>query len=141
MVGCSVNTQVDFFCSCDNELYYIDHADNQIKTMFGSGTEDTSRVPWMAETGVIGTSMPDKKYISRLVVRMSLGLGSKVYFYAQYDSSGEWEYICTMRGTTLRSFPVPIRPKRCDHFRLRIVGEGDAKIFSITKTIEQGSDV
>lgn len=135
------NTQVNAFCSCQNELYYIDHADNKIKTVFGSGDEDTSQVPWMAETGVIGVSMPDKKYISRLVVRMSLGLGSRVYFYAQYDSSGEWEYVCTMRGTTLRSFPVPIRPKRCDHFRLRIVGEGDAKIFSVTKTIEQGSDV
>ena len=135
------NTQVDFFCSCRDELYYVDHADNAIKTMFGSGTADTTPIDWMAETGVFGTSMPDKKYISRLVVRMSLGIGSKVYFYAQYDSSGEWEYICTMRGTTLRSFPVPIRPKRCDHFRLRIVGEGDAKIYSITKTIEQGSDV
>lgn len=133
------NTQVSSFCSCNNELYFIENG--QIKTMFGSGDTDTTQVPWMAETGVIGTSMPDKKYISRLAVRMSLALGSRVYFYAQYDSAGEWEYICTMRGTTLRSFTVPIRPKRCDHFRLRIVGEGDAKIFSITKTIEQGSDV
>jgi hypothetical protein len=45
-----------------------------------------------------------------------------------------------MDGTSLKTFSVPIKPKRCDHLRLRIDGEGNAKIFSITKTIEQGSD-
>ena len=132
--------QAEAFCSCRGEMYYIDHADKKIRTVFGSGEKDTLPVPWMAETGIIGTSMPDKKYLSRLLWRMSLSPGAKAAFYVQYDSSGEWEYVCTVRGTTLRSFPVPIRPRRCDHLRLRIVGEGEAKIFSVTKTIEQGSD-
>ena len=132
--------QAEAFCSCRGEMYYIDHADKKIRTVFGSGEKDTSPVPWMAETGIIGTSMPDKKYLSRLLWRMSLSPGAKAAFYVQYDSSGEWEYVCTVRGTTLRSFPVPIRPRRCDHLRLRIVGEGEAKIFSVTRTIEQGSD-
>ena len=135
------NTRADAFCSCNGELYYIDHNDKEIKTMFGSGVKDTKPVPWMAESGLIGTSMPDKKYISRLSIRMSLDVGSKVYFYVKYDSMGDWEYVSTMESTTLRTFTVPIKPRRCDHFQLRIEGEGDAKIFSITKTIEQGSDV
>ena len=133
------NLKVDTFCSCNNELYYM--SDGKICTMFGSGEVDASPIPWMAESGIIGTSMPDKKYISKISVRMSLDIGTKVYFYIKYDSMGEWEYISTMTGTTLRTFTVPIKPKRCDHFRIRIVGEGDAKIFSISKTIEQGSDV
>ena len=95
----------------------------------------------MAESGVIGTVSPDRKYVSRLNIRMSLDIGSRVYINAQYDSCGEWVHLGTMTGTSLRSFTVPIRPKRCDHFRLRIVGEGDAKIYSISKTIEQGSDI
>ena len=132
--------QAEAFCSCRGEMYYIDHADKKIRTVFGSGEKDTLPVPWMAETGIIGTSMPDKKYLSRLLWRMSLSPGAKAAFYVQYDSSGEWEHVCTVRGTTLRSFPVPIRPRRCDHLRLRIVGEGEAKIFSVTRTIEQGSD-
>ena len=135
------NTAVKKFCSCRNELYFIPKNSKDIKTMFGSGTVDAERVPWMAESGVIGTASPDRKYVSRLNIRMSLDIGTRVYFYAQYDSCGEWEHLGTMTGTSLRSFTVPIRPKRCDHFRLRIVGEGDAKIFSITKTIEQGSDI
>ena len=129
------------FCSCRGELYYIADRDTRIRTVLGSGTIDTEPVEWMAETGTLGIYTPDKKYVSRMAVRMSLDIGTRVYFYAQYDSSGEWEYMFTMTGSSLRSFSVPIRPKRCDHMKIRIVGEGDAKIYSIAKTIEQGSDM
>ena len=108
--------------------------------MFGTGTIDSHKVKWMAETGTIGTDHPDKKYISKLNVRMSLEMGARVFFYIQYDSSEKWEYLFRMEGSSLRSFTVPIRPKRCDHMRIRIEGEGEAKIYSISKTIEQGSD-
>lgn len=143
------NTRVDAFCSCNGEMYFIDHSDKLIKTVFGSGNKDASKVQWMAESGVIGTSIKSgrnssrltgKKYVSQLLVRMSLEIGSSVMFYIQYDSSGQWEHISTMTGTNLLSFNTQIRPKRCDHFRIRIVGNGDAKIFSVQKTIEQGSD-
>ena len=134
------NTRVDAFCSCRGELYYIDHKDRYIKTMFGTGTVDSRKVKWMAETGVIGVDHPDKKYISKLNVRMSLEMGSKVTFFIQYDSLPNWEYLFRMEGVSLKSFTVPIRPKRCDHMRIRIEGEGEAKIYSISKTIEQGSD-
>lgn len=135
------NTHVKDFCSCGGDLYYIEPAHNNIKSIRGSGEPETAPVEWEAITGIIGTDSPDKKYISRLDVRMSLSPGSRVYFFAQYDSVGEWELLYTSTGVTLRSFPVPIRPKRCDHLRLKIVGVGDAKIYSICKTIEEGSDV
>jgi hypothetical protein len=135
------NTRVDAFCSCDGEMYYIDHEDKRIKTLLGSGTKELSEVSWYAESGVIGTSLPEKKYVSSIIIRMSLAIGSVVKFYAQYDSYGEWFTLASVTGTNLRSFSLPIRPQRCDHFRLRIEGMGDAKIYSITKTIEQGSDV
>lgn len=135
------NLHVDCFCSFMNEMYAIDHDTKHIITMLGSGTKDSKKVPWMVETGLIGMSMPDMKYISRLLVRMSLEVGAKVEVSIQYDSIGDWEQVCQMTVTSLRSFAVPIRPRRCDHFRIRIEGEGQGKIYSITKTIEQGSDV
>ena len=135
------NTHALSFCSSRGELYYIDAEDKAIRTVLGSGTAETNSIEWMAETGVMGTSMPDKKYISRILMRLYLDLGTTVSFYIQYDSIGDWEFISTVVGTTLRSFSIPIRPRRCDHFRLRIVGKGEAKIYSITKTIEQGSDL
>lgn len=134
------DVQIDAFCSCRNELYYIDHSSKKIKTILGIGTKDTDTVQWMAESGVIGVDYPDKKYISKMTFRLALDIGTIVHVYIQYDSMGQWEHVCTMTGSSLRSFSYPIRPKRCDHMRIRIVGYGDAKIYSITKTIEQGSD-
>lgn len=135
------DTQAVEFCNCRGDLYFIDYADKQIKTVRGTGVPDPAKIKWEAVTGIIGTDSPDKKYISRLDVRLSLTYGSRVFFFIQYDSTSGWEQLSTMVGTTVKSFPVSIKPKRCDHLRLKIVGEGDAKIFSICKTIEQGSDI
>ena len=135
------DTEAAEFCNCRGELYYIDRADNQIKAVKGTGVKEVRPIKWSATTGVIGTDSPDKKYISRIDVRMKLAIGARVSFYAEYDSSGEYEHLFTTPpGQNLRSFAVPIRPLRCDHLRLRIIGEGDAKIYSICKTIEWGSD-
>ena len=67
-------------------------------------------------------------------------MAAKVQVSIQYDSMGDWEQVCQMTVTSLRSFSIPVRPRRCDHFRIRIEGVGQGKIYSITKTIEQGSD-
>ena len=131
--------QVDCFCSCRGELYAI--SDGKIITMLGSGTQDEEEVEWMVETGEIGITSPDMKYISRLTVRMSMDVGSVVRFLAQYDLMDDWDEVCVLEGTSLRSFSIPIRPRRCDYMKLRIEGVGNAKIYSITKTIEQGSEL
>ena len=133
--------RADCFCSCREELYCIDHDSKKIITMFGSGEREKDKVSWMAQTGIIGTDMPDMKYISRLIIRMSMEIGAKVRFLVQYDSMGGWEQVGVVSSTSLRSVSAPIKPRRCDHFRLRMEGTGDARIYSITKTIEQGSDI
>ena len=133
------NLLADCFCSCHGELYAI--SDGKIITMLGTGTQDAEEVEWMVETGEIGITSPDMKYISRLTVRMSMDVGTEVRFLAQYDLMDDWDEICVLEGTSLRSFSVPIRPRRCDYMKLRIEGVGYAKIYSITKTIEQGSEL
>ena len=135
------NLQVKEFCPIDEEIYFIDTDDNVIKTIFGSGKKDTEPVEWMAETGIIGCSTPDKKYISRITIRLAIDLGAMVSFSIEYDSSGLWVPISTVKGNSLRTFALPIRPRRCDHFRIRIEGHGNAKVFSISKILEQGSDM
>lgn len=137
------NTDAADFCTCRGNLYYIDYADNQIRVVRGTGEGDvieSTPIEWQAITGIIGTDSPDKKYVSRMDVRMSINVGARTSFYVEYDSCGEWEYLFTMNGVKLQTFAVPIRPRRCDHMRLKILGSGEAKIFSICKTIEQGSD-
>ncbi len=133
--------QVDQFCNCRNELYFIEHNSKAIKTITGTGIKDLPPIEWEAVTGVFGMSMIDNKYISRITLRLSLQLGSRIIIYIQYNSEDTWEHVATLTGTTLKSFTTPIRPRRCDHFKMRFVGVGEAKIYSISKTIEQGSEI
>lgn len=124
-----------------SELYGVSENRDEVIAMLGSINRDESDIEWMVQSGEIGLSLPDAKYVTRLTVRMSLEEGSEVSFFVQYDFEEEWIHLCTIPGTSLRSFDIPIRPKRCDHMKLRLEGIGGAKIYSITKTIEQGSDV
>lgn len=129
------------WCSFGSEMYCIDADTQNIITILGSGEQDSAPVEWMVETGELGLNSPDMKYVSGLTVRMAMDIGAKADFYIQYDLSDEWLHICTVRGTDLRSFAIPIHPRRSDYMKLRITGEGRTKIYSLTKTIEQGSDI
>ena len=142
-------THAEAWCSCQDEMYYIDASDKKIRTVLGRGTKDTSPISWMAETGTImalttSSNHPEwisnKKFVGRMLIRMSLDAGATMQVYIQYDSSGVWEKLWDMTGKNLRTFSFPVRPHRCDHFRLKLEGTGGAKIYSITKTLERGSD-
>ena len=128
------------FTAWQGELYAIDYAGGRIVTMLGSGEPAEQQIPWGVETGELGLSSADMKYISRVVIRLSMEAGSVVRVYGRYDLDEEWQEVAAIRAQQLRSFSLPIRPRRCDHMKLRIEGEGPVKIYSITKTVEQGSD-
>ena len=132
------NTHAVCFAEFEGELYYLDSHDGFIKAVSGCGEAAEYRVPWYCESGLMGTDSPDAKYISRLIVRMQLSVGTAVRFYIEYDSAGKWEPVGSIMGESLRSFALPIRPRRCDHMRLRIEGEGECRIYSLTKVISYG---
>lgn len=131
--------QAALLCSCRDELYCA-LPDGKIITLMGSGERYEKKVDWMCETGIINASLPEREYLKRLSIRMILEPGSYVSILVQYDSCGVWESLGNLAGTDLRSFTLPVRPRRCDHLRLRIEGSGKAMIFSITKSISDGSD-
>ncbi len=132
------NTQVRAFCSFGSDLYYLDAA-GQIKTMLGTLAPDPEPVEWMAQTGLLEARDPERKYISRVSIRVKLEPETWMRIFIDYDSQDSWQPVHTVRGTGLGSFDIPIHPRRCDHFRLRLQGRGEARIFSITQTITQGS--
>ena len=137
------NTRAFEFCTFENKLYFTEVGGNSTErriTCVSDEEGNEGRIKWMAETGIIGTDSPYRTYVQRLDVRMSLELGSYASFYIQYDSCGDWEHVYTADYRSLSSFSVPIRPRRCDHLRIRIEGEGEAKIFSICKHVGKGSN-
>jgi hypothetical protein len=140
------NTEALTFCRHKDELYFVDAKDNTMKSINGTFLYNVSektledKVDWYVESGAIGYSSPDNKYVGRINLRITLDFGTDVDFFLQYDSCGEWEHKFNMSGTGTKTFSIPIIPKRCDHFRYKIKGRGNCKIHSISKVIEEGSD-
>lgn len=141
------NTEVLYFYKHGDDLYYIDADTKKMMSVRGTlpydveekGTE--GKFHWFAESGPLGYSTPDNKYVARINVRIFLEVGANVDFYLRYDSQGEWEHKFNMSGNGTRTFTVPVIPKRCDHFAYKLEGRGGANVISITKTLEQGSDI
>lgn len=133
-------TRAEDFCPCRGELYFLDHTDGKIRTVLGSGTPEAEPVSFRAVTGELGLDSPDCKFVSRLNLRLELGAGAELRVFVNYDSGPDWERVCTLTGTGLGSISVPVKLRRCDHFRLRLEGTGDAAVYGIVKTVSPGSD-
>lgn len=142
--------QIVEYCAHGDELYFRTNpaVGGFIGTTFSqpANADDESGyaekcVFWHAESGMIGLYTEDKKYLVSLNVRIKLENGTKVRFYVEYDSSGYWQPINSMIGRGIQIINMPIIPRRCDHFRIRIEGEGAATLFSICKTTEEGTEV
>ncbi len=111
--------------------------DNQVSGLSGAAE---GYVAWSCETGLIGYSTVEQKYVSRFNIRMSLAQGAHMDVLVQYDSDGMWHNQGRIQGAGTRTFMLPVRPRRCDHFRIRLEGSGDVRIYSFAKVFEAGSD-
>lgn len=128
------------FAQLDDSLLALD-TDGVIWDLNGAVGEKETRLPWMAQTGVLYYEIQGKKYVSRYDIMLSAPQGSRVDLFIQYDSNGIWRFNGHFDFQGLNSVIIPVRPRRCNHMELRLVGEGDVKIYGISRILEQGSDV
>ena len=140
------NINIEMFATYGKDLYFMTNDDiysvnGTLLQNFEGQKRLESPVEWYAETGDIGMGIPNNKYISKLQFRLEVPEGSMVKIELQYDSDGQWIEKYRINATRLRSFTVPIIPRRCDHMKVRISGVGDCKIYSFTRTVEEGSDI
>ena len=129
------------FAAWGQEMYFIDRDRNAIITARGTEGTPEGDVEWMAESGMIGYEMPDRKYVSRFNIRMRLDEGAHLALEIEYDSNGIWVHQGDVSVAGTDAFVFPVIPRRCDHFRIRLTGRGGVRIYSMTKILEQGSDM
>lgn len=136
------NTHALAMATLKDELYILDA---ETKQFFGASGraegEKEKTVQWSATTNVIGYSDAGQKYVSRFAVRLRLEDGATAQFSIEYDSNGIWLPCGSIVGNRIKSAILPVKPRRCDHFRIRITGFGTMQIYSISKIYEKGSDV
>lgn len=135
------HTRVLQFARCNGELYYIDGNTKALIAVNAAEGEPESEIRWSATTGMMGYTTIEQKYISRFNLRMKLPVGSEMDIYVQYDSDDLWEHAGHIKGTGTKTFMLPVRPRRCDHFQIKLEGKGDVRIYSFAKVLERGSDV
>lgn len=95
---------------------------------------------WSVTFGTFGFAYERAKYLSRFNVRAQMAAGSEMTFEIQYDSDGVWRDMGTMRSKTIRTFTLPIIPRRCDHCQVRVRGKGAVSIYSISRVFEEGGN-
>lgn len=138
---CEDDVHALMFATLDDDLVYIDADTKWLMSEGGKHGTLEGPVEWEATSGIIGYEYPDQKYLSRFNLRMRMNEGDWCEILVRYDSEGDWISEGVIRGGNVQSFTIPVIPRRCDHMQLRLVGEGDVKIYSIAKILEIGSDV
>lgn len=127
------------FAEAGGELYAL-AADGKLWALRGTaGTLETA-LSWRAETGPERGVSPDRQVLSRLSLYLRLAEGARVAVFIEYDAGGEWDYAGTVEGKCAGSVSFPLRPRRCEQLRLRLVGTGEAKLLSLTRVREVSGD-
>jgi len=135
-----------------DELYAIDEDNNTLVAITGSmGTAETS-IDWSATFGLQGAEygrgtygsrirndLSKRLYMSRFVLRIYIEPGTTVKLEIKYMNR-DWEEVGQITGDKLDSYMIPVIPRRCDHLRFRVSGNGDCRIYSIARQMEVGSD-
>ena len=125
------------FAALDGKMYFVDQKRGKLYVM----NEGTESVRWMAETGTVGAVDPARRTLTKLKLRLKLPLGSALSVFIRYDGTGGFQHLGTFYGSTSTAFELPILPRRCDHFTLRLTGKGDFRLFSLTKVMERRMDL
>ncbi len=130
------------FCRCGAELFML-CGDGRIYCVNGhlpsSAAAEEDVFPWYCVTGSIGFEKPDHKYVSSLSLRIEAGRRAEADVMIEYDRDGIWHKstsVCTEGDT---SVTVPVIPRRCDSFRIKLCGKGDVKIRSVTVVLEDSA--
>lgn len=138
----------------DGELWFLDGEGSLwIDGTARSAPEEAVRegpVAWSAEwadfyeySGSSGSSsaIPQEKGIGKLLVRLELDEEASVDILIQFDSDGVWRLVRRLDAHTKRSWYLPVVPRRCDHFRLRMEGTGGCRVYSLTREVYAGSEL
>ena len=144
-------TQALGFGAVEDDLFFIDEVNNTLVSVRGFVGEPEGALDWYAVFDLYGVNykqtsayddprrVRNEKYVSLFKIRMEMEADAWVKLYMQYNG-GEWELKGEKSGTNLKTFVLPVIPKRCDHVRFKLEGSGGATIYNISRIMEVGGD-
>ena len=140
------------FGAADDDLYFIDEVNNTLVSVRGNTGTLEPDFDWAAEFDLVGVNyvqgssydsparIRNSKYLSMFKIRMYLDPEAYMRLWIKYDDNALYELMGERRGHDMRTFVLPVIPKRCDHCRFKITGHGEARIYDLSRVMEVGGD-
>lgn len=150
-------------CSIDNKMFFITHdsegllCSNDVNIdpylLVGSGeaeegaihvvnptnpTETYDDMEWSATFGPFDEYIENRKIYSKLMLRLLRKASSKVDVFISINE-GAWEQVYSFDPASTGGDYIPIIPRRCDRYSVKIVGRGDCSIKSLTRNVRRGT--
>lgn len=139
------DTQATHFAKHLGNLYFL-NAQGQLWIAGGLQSIPEEATPeedveWMVEFADFTHEDPNRKGVGKLQLRMEIDEGAQVQVWIQFDSDGQWRTVKhVLQEGAKGSCYLPIVPRRCDHYRLRITGTGGCRIYSLVRETYSGSE-
>jgi hypothetical protein len=160
------NTRMWDSCTIDNRMFCIESSGDELichtdvmasdwtpcggTDMSGSiwytnpvnPTETWEDLEWSATFGPFDEYVENKKIYSKLSLRVRAD--EKKYGPCELDvyismDEGPWESVAHYDAVSTKGDFIPIVPRRCDRYSVKLVGSGRCEIRSLTRHLRQGS--
>ena len=150
-------------CQIDNRMYFIEHESESMTCsdslicdsylLVGSGepssgavkivnpvneTEIAEDVEWSAVFGPFDEYIENRKIYSRILLRLKRDEDSEVSVYIS-ENEGAWELVQKFDPAKTGGDYIPIIPRRCDRYSIKIEGIGKCSIKSLTRKVRRGT--
>ncbi len=128
-------------------LYGVDGQGNLWRLKGGDenyAAEDAAEeetIPWKAETGDLDMMAMFKKHLRKIQVRYALSEGAEMTVSVSTDGGPFKTYFVRTGAKQVKAETFNIIPKRCDHMRIRLSGQGEVKLFNLYYTVDAGSEL
>ena len=149
---CKVGSKVYYTTSatnvmtCENNL--VCAKDLMVSTAFVEGeagiinpdepSESYDDIEWMAQFGPFDEYLEEHKIYSKLALRFKANGPASAKVFISIDE-GEWEQVEEYEDISTKGDFIPIIPRRCDRYSVRIEGKGNVELKSLTRRVRQGS--
>lgn len=151
-------------CTVNNRMYFIEYEDAEllcaddlfVDDYLIMGSEDVEghvgisnpvtpsesyvTLPSMAIFGPFDEYVEEYKIYSKLSLRLIIHSGTELNVYMRLDD-GEWELIKAFAPAETHGEVIPIVPRRCDRYSVKIEATGNYEVKSLTRRIRKGSFV
>lgn len=149
----NLTCDTDVFCSetllCDSEYIEGDvlifNPDTVVETHAEAEVRDPDDPPenyedleWKAVFGPFDEYIEEHKIYSKLAMRLKANGVASAKVFISIDE-GPWEQVEHYDRVSTKGDFIPIIPRRCDRYSVKIEGKGNCELKSLTRRVRQGS--